>query len=165
VVVVDYDPNWALVFLELRERLASALEDLPRAIDHVGSTSIPGATAKPIIDIDVVLRSSTDLVPTIRALGRIGYLHEGDGGIVGREAFVSPVELPAHHLYVVIYGNSEYDRHIAFRNYLREHSELVEQYSALKKTLAAKYRDDGGAYTKAKSDFINTVLRRARKDL
>jgi len=159
VVVVDYDPNWVSIFSQLRDMLSDALGTLPVAIEHVGSTSIPGAAAKSIIDIDVVLRSVKDVQEAIRLLGRIGYRHVGNLGIPGREAFENPATLPAHHLYVVVFGNPEHSRHLQFRNYLRNRPEARDQYSALKKSLAARFKDNREAYTEAKTAFIENVLR------
>jgi GrpB-like predicted nucleotidyltransferase (UPF0157 family) len=163
VIVVDYDPNWSAVFLELRESITKSLEKLSVAIEHVGSTSIPGAAAKPIIDIDVVVHSPDSVRKAIRLLAKIGYRHIGDLGITGREAFESPAGLPAHHLYVVVLGNSEHKRHLRFRDYLRSHPEETKRYSALKKSLAKKFRYDREAYTEAKTEFVGGALRRASK--
>lgn len=162
VVVVEYDPEWPLVFKRLRSRLAESLGALPVSIEHVGSTSIPGAAAKPIIDVDVVIPSVDDLGRTIELLAKAGYRHAGDLGIPGREAFESPAGLPAHHLYVVARGSSELSRHVLFRDYLRAHPEAVERYSALKRRLAARHRDDREAYTEGKTAFVEEILRRAR---
>jgi GrpB-like predicted nucleotidyltransferase (UPF0157 family) len=85
----------------------------------------------------------------------------GDLGISGREAFESPAVLPAHHLYLVVQGNSEHIRHLRFRDYLRNHPEEKERYSALKRSLANRFRNDREAYTDAKSDFVEAVLREA----
>ena len=127
----------------------------------MGSTSILGAAAKPIIDIDVVLRAEADVSNAIRALEKAGYHHLGDLGIAGREAFDSPADLPAHHLYVVVLGGREHDRHIRFRDYLRSHPDEIKRYSDLKKSLAARFRDDREAYTDAKTAFVEEILRRA----
>jgi len=104
VIVVDYDPGWVTTFQELHDRLKRSLGNMPHSIDHVGSTSIPGAAAKPIIDIDVVLKSAADIPEAIEALAKAGYHHLGDLGITGREAFESPSGPPLHHLYVVVLG-------------------------------------------------------------
>ena len=161
VIIVDYDPNWVITFQNLRGQIAESLEGLPITIEHVGSTSIPGAAAKPIIDIDVVL-PSTDTIPgAIQLLERAGYRHLGNLGISGREAFESPALLPAHHLYLVVQGNSEHMRHLHFRDYLRSHPEETERYSALKKSLAKRFTNDREAYTDAKSDFVEAILREA----
>jgi GrpB-like predicted nucleotidyltransferase (UPF0157 family) len=161
VIIVEYDSNWVAVFSQLRGMLAIALGSLPAAIEHVGSTSVPGAAAKPIIDIDIVLGSGDDLPTVISLLAKLGYRHVGDLGIAGREAFDNPPGLPAHHLYVVVAGNSEHMRHLRFRDYLRSHPEVRDQYSALKKSLGRKFGDDREAYTEAKTAFIEDVLNRA----
>lgn len=161
VVIVDYDPSWPITFRKLRGRIKKPLGGLPHSIDHVGSTSVPGAAAKPIIDIDMVLKSAADLPKAIKALEKAGYKHLGDQGIAGREAFDCPPGLPAHHLYVVVLGGREYERHIRFRDYLRSHPEEARRYSALKKSLALKFRDDREAYTEGKTAFVEEALRRA----
>jgi GrpB-like predicted nucleotidyltransferase (UPF0157 family) len=161
VVVVDYNPDWVVTFSRLRTRIAQSLGNLPAEVDHVGSTSIPGAAAKPIIDIDVVLRSGGDISGAIEALSRAGYRHLGDQGIAGREAFESPSGLPSHHLYVVVLGGREYGRHTRFRDYLRSHPDETKRYSDLKKSLALKFRDDRESYTKAKTAFVEDILRKA----
>ena len=161
IIIVDYDPNWAVTFRKLRARVGESMDDLPYSIDHVGSTAIPGAASKPIIDIDVVLKSAVDMPNAIRVLEKAGYKHLGDLGITGREAFGSPADLPAHHLYVVLLDGREYTRHVRFRNYLRRHPEETESYSILKKSLAQKFRNDREAYTEAKTTFIEAILRLA----
>ena len=163
VVVVDYNPAWVSMFALLRDRLAAALGDLQVTIDHVGSTAVPGAAAKPIIDIDVAVQPKEEADAAIRLLENAGYRHLGDLGIPGREAFESPHGLPEHHPYVVVKGNSEHTRHLFFRDYLREHPEETRRYSDLKKSLAAKFRDDREAYTGAKGAFVVGVLREASR--
>ena len=80
IVVLPYDEKWHQAFLDIKSELAAALGPLALSIEHVGSTSVPGLAAKPIIDIDVVVRK-TNLEPAIKALATIGYEHEGNGGI------------------------------------------------------------------------------------
>nr|MCR5695084.1 GrpB family protein [Clostridia bacterium] len=87
VVVLPYDEQWKQDFLMIKNELISALGQLAMRIEHVGSTSVEGLSAKPIIDIDVVIKDYTVLEEVISALGAIGYRHEGDLGIAGREAF------------------------------------------------------------------------------
>src|SRR5512145_273306 len=112
VVIVDYDPSWPDVFEDLRARLLRALGDLVMAIEHVGSTAVPGLAAKPIIDIDVVIPSVSDLPAAIQRLAEIGYAHRGDLGVPGREAFSQPADLPRHHLYVCTIRSVELLRHL-----------------------------------------------------
>jgi GrpB-like predicted nucleotidyltransferase (UPF0157 family) len=158
VIVVDYDPAWPQIFEDLRHRVASVLGILAITIEHVGSTSIPLTAAKPIIDMDVLVSTSTDVVIAIERLADLGYLHIGDLGITDREAFRGPPEMPRHNLYVCPLHSREYGRHIAFRNYLRAHPDESQAYSELKKTLAVQFRDDRDAYTEAKTDFVNRIL-------
>lgn len=163
VVVVEYDPAWVSTFVLLRENIAKSLRGFPVEIEHVGSTSIPGASAKPIIDIDAVVPSKDYVPQAIELLARAGYQHQGDLGIKGREAFESPVGLPAHHLYVVVAGDREHTRHILFRDYLRKHPDEARKYSNFKKSLAVKFRNDRDSYTGAKTEFVERVLRLASK--
>jgi GrpB-like predicted nucleotidyltransferase (UPF0157 family) len=161
VIIVDYDPRWVDTFSMLRDEIAESFGDLPITIEHVGSTSVRGAAAKPIIDIDLVVGSPEAVPKAIELLGQSGYRHLGDLGIKGREAFESPARLPAHHLYVVVVGSPEYTRHLRFRDFMRSHPQEVKRYSELKKSLAKKFRDDREAYTEAKTEFIEEILRRA----
>jgi GrpB-like predicted nucleotidyltransferase (UPF0157 family) len=110
-----------------------------------------------IIDLDVVLSSPTDLPEAIRLLARIGYAHEGDLGVAGREAFRSPPGEPRHHLYMLAPGANEL-RHLSFRDALRADRDLRDRYAALKRSLAYSYKDDRKSYTQAKSAFINSIL-------
>jgi GrpB-like predicted nucleotidyltransferase (UPF0157 family) len=164
VIIQDYDPLWPQQFEALRSRIAAALGERAAAIEHVGSTAVPGLAAKPIIDIDVLLRSDADLPDVISRLELIGYKHQGDLGIAGREAFRAfPDDLP-HHLYVCPPASQEYSRHIAFRDYLRRHPEDANAYATLKRGLAKKFGADREAYNQAKSEFIADILRQARQD-
>src|SRR5690349_20583042 len=94
VIVVDYDPAWPRLFDQLTVPVRSALGEVALRIEHVGSTSVPGLAAKPIIDISVVVATEADVPLAIERLASIGYLHQGDLGIEGREAFVAPGHLP-----------------------------------------------------------------------
>ena len=158
VIIEDYDPQWPQRFEMLRSQIAAALDELAISIDHVGSTAVPGLAAKPIIDIDVLLRSSTDLPVVIRKLADLGYEHRGDLGIRGREAFRAKADAIYHHLYVCPPGNREYERHIAFRNYLRTHAADSTAYALLKRELASRFGNDREGYNQAKSEFVQRIL-------
>jgi GrpB-like predicted nucleotidyltransferase (UPF0157 family)/uncharacterized protein YqeY len=157
-LIQDYDPTWPETFSKLAARVRAALGSLVITIEHIGSTAVPGLAAKPIIDIDVVLSSPADLPEAIQLLGRIGYVHEGDLGIAGREAFHSPPGTSGHHLYVLSVGANELRRHLTFRDALRADSDLRDRYSALKRLLAEAYKDDRNSYTQAKSAFITSIV-------
>jgi GrpB-like predicted nucleotidyltransferase (UPF0157 family) len=161
VRVVDYDSRWPAAFETLRAHLAGALENLAAAIEHIGSTAVPGLAAKPIIDIDVLLNFASDLPLVIQILASLGYVHQGDLGITGREAFGTPVGLPAHHLYVCPPESQEYRRHLALRDYLRARPSEALAYGNLKRSLAARFRDDRSAYAASKREFVEILLQQA----
>jgi GrpB-like predicted nucleotidyltransferase (UPF0157 family) len=163
LVVTDYDDEWPLLFEQLAQPVRDAVSDLGAEVEHVGSTSVPGLPAKPIIDIDVVVGSTADVPTAIDRLRSLGYIYQGDKGIRGREAFLWPDDARPHHLYVVVQGSEPYLDHVRFRNHLRDHPEVGREYAALKRRLAEQYGDDPLAYTNAKTDFITGVLAIARR--
>ncbi|MGI4787337.1 MAG: GrpB family protein [Janthinobacterium lividum] len=164
VIISDYNPDWPQQFAEIAGRVRHAFADGPLiAVEHIGSTSIAGLAAKPIIDIDVIVPSETDVPDAIARLATVGYVHQGDNGIPGREAFQSPPGSPKHHLYLCLCDGLEYHRHIAFRDYLREHFEAAEHYEALKRDLAARFRNDRVAYNDGKTTYIEAVVEKARE--
>ena len=161
VAVQAYDEAWAEDFAKIRAELSDALGDLAMGIEHVGSTSVKGLSAKPIIDIDVVISDVSKLPAVIRALQAIGYVHEGNGDIEGREVFGydGKEHLRKHHLYVCTKDSSELRRHITFRDYLRSHPEAVAEYSRVKEEGAAKYPFDIDGYIAYKSPCIERIYR------
>jgi GrpB-like predicted nucleotidyltransferase (UPF0157 family) len=160
-VVVGYDEAWPALFEELAEPVRAAVADLGAELEHVGSTAVPGLAAKPIVDIDVVVRSAAHVPAAIERLRGLGYVYQGDKGIPGREAFRWPRGATPHHLYVVVAGSEPLREHLAFRDHLRAHPEVAEEYGALKRRLAEEYRDDRLGYTEAKSEFVSGVLARS----
>jgi GrpB-like predicted nucleotidyltransferase (UPF0157 family) len=161
VVIVDYDPGWPTLFQELSIPVRNALGDIALAIEHVGSTAVPGLAAKPIIDIDVVVTSLSHLSEAVTRLAVLGYTHQGDLGIRGRDAFTAPPSKPKHHLYVCPAESVELRRHRMFRDYLRAHPDAAATYSALKKDAARRFLDDRISYTASKGAFVEEVLRLA----
>jgi GrpB-like predicted nucleotidyltransferase (UPF0157 family) len=161
ITVVDYDPRWPALFESLRAEVAGVLGDLAQTIEHVGSTAVPGLAAKPIIDVDVLLRSASELSVCIERLAGIGYKHRGDLGVPEREAFAAPPGRPAHHLYVCPPESREFRRHVALRDYLRTHPSDASAYGELKRSLAVRYRDERSAYNDGKKEFVEALLRSA----
>ena len=159
VVVLPYDEQWNQDFLKIKAELTRTLGQLNIGIEHVGSTSVRGLSAKPVIDIDVVMKDSTVLEDVVSALGGIGYQHEGNLGIVGREAFKyeGKEHLRKHHLYVCPEDSPELKRHIAFRDYLRTHPDAVREYSRIKEEGAKQYPHDIERYMEHKSPFIQKI--------
>jgi D-alanyl-D-alanine dipeptidase len=163
LIVTPYDPAWPDRFLEIRALLAGALGELALGIEHVGSTSVPGLASKPILDIDVVIREGA-LPKVIEALETLGFEHQGDLGVDGREAFKAKGEdaackaWAAHHLYVCVEGTAELLRHLAFRDHLRANPIAASRYAELKTELAAKYPWDRLRYNDAKEPFVKEIL-------
>ncbi len=159
VTVLPYDPRWEGDFLKIRDEIRCALGELALRIEHVGSTSVPGLSAKPVIDIDVVIEDRSRLCAVIAALEATGYRHEGDLGIAGREAFKydGKEHLKKHHLYVCPRDSAELKRHLAFRDYLRSHPEAAREYGRIKEEGAALYPFDIDKYIRHKSPFIGKI--------
>ncbi len=166
IVVFPYDEKWKQAFEDIKVELEAALGlkaepgALAISIEHVGSTSVEGLSAKPIIDIDVVVNPE-DLEAAIKALAGIGYIHKGNCGIEGREAFdySGKEHLMEHHLYVCPKDSRELKRHLAFRDYLRGHSQAVKEYSEIKLEAAKLYPHDIDAYIKHKSKVIEKIYK------
>jgi len=159
--VLPYNPEWRNEFQRIQSMILESIGDLILSVEHVGSTSIEGLAAKPIIDIDVVIESYEMLSIIAERLKLIGFIHEGNLGIEGREAFKRMIEddFMPYHLYVCPKDGKGYLEHIAFRDYLRENPESAQAYGQLKNELAEKFRFDREGYCNAKSDFCNKILR------
>ena len=145
MVVVEYVKEWPQDFLKIKTELQKAITVMSN-IQHVGSTSIPGMKAKPIIDIDVGLENWGNFENVKSKLATIGYEYEGDRGIKGREAFCRNGKVQNkildnidHHLYVCSVDNEEYKRHILFRDYLRSHDEARDRYNQIKEEMAISF--------------------------
>ena len=162
IEVADYDPKWPVLFAEIAARVRAVFTDGSLAcVEHVGSTSVAGLPAKPIVDIDVVIPTRANLPDAITRLAALGYEHQGDMGIPSREAFRRPPESPRHNLYVCAQDSPELQRHLAFRDYLRAHPDAARQYGELKRELAARHVSDRDAYVDGKAEFIRDILQKA----
>jgi GrpB-like predicted nucleotidyltransferase (UPF0157 family) len=160
-VVIAYDPSWPQLFERLKAPIWDAVEGLADSIEHVGSTSVPGLAAKPIIDMDVIVPMRAYIQPTIERLASLGYVHVGDLGIEDREAFQNPRDSPPHHLYVCVRGTAALENHLRVRDYLRSSPQEAKAYSDLKTQLADQYHDDLGRYVVGKTDFLVGILGKA----
>lgn len=168
VVVVPYSSNWALIFQELSNTFNVHLKDFIIGIEHIGSTSVPGLSAKPIIDLDIIIKDKTNFKEIIRILKELGYNYLGEMGIVGRDAFerisdLSPVDGSGrrwlrHHLYVCTQDSMGLKNHILFRDYLRSNQKVALEYGAIKMELAKKHPFDIDSYIEGKTDFIISIL-------
>jgi GrpB-like predicted nucleotidyltransferase (UPF0157 family) len=159
IVVVGYDSTWPEVFAQISSRVWPVVRDVALAIEHVGSTAVPGLAAKPIVDIDIVVRDALAVSKAIERLATLGYAHRGNLGAEGREAFNSPTGLPRHHLYVCPEDSLALKNHLAFRNFLRTNPGEALKYGQLKRELAIMFADDIDSYIAGKTPFILDGLR------
>ena len=160
IIVKPYDKTWEQNFAQIESELQTALGKTALRIEHVGSTSVKGLSAKPIIDIDVVVKDD-EVSTAIEKLATIGYIHKGNLGIPGREAFYyeGKTNLKEHHLYVCPESSPELKRHLAFRDYLRTHPQAVQEYSHIKEEAARLYPHDIDAYINHKSPVIEKIYK------
>jgi GrpB-like predicted nucleotidyltransferase (UPF0157 family) len=167
--VVPYTPDWPRRFAEIRGVIERNIAGKFHAIEHVGSTAVPGMAAKPIIDIDVSVREGQLDVVRLR-LEALGYEYQGENGVAGRHSFRMrdpnlSSALARHHLYVMEANAEELKRHRAFRDYLRAHAAEAERLSAHKLVLAerlgTKLDEDRYAYQEAKAPIVLEILDKA----
>lgn len=164
VEVVPYRQEWPFQFEVEAKKLREVFGDQVLSIHHFGSTSVPGICAKPIIDILLIVRDIDAVFALVPTLEKLGYLFKGEYGIPGRSFFIKGTEdVRSHHLHVYQINNPHILRHLAFRDYLRTHPDLAEQYGALKESLARQFPEDIDCYNEGKSDFIKEQERQALK--
>ena len=163
VVLVPYQTIWTKLFEEEKGRLEEVIGNKILDIQHIGSTAVPGLSAKPILDIGVAVRSFEAAFALVYSIEELGYTYRGENGIPRRHYFVkgSPDKRTCH-LHMFEKTNEEWTTHLLFRDYLRAHPEVTAAYQQLKEDLAAKCPNDREAYTDGKHEFIQAVLRKAR---
>ena len=168
IVVESYNPKWVHGFHELKEAYLTHIRpDLK--IEHIGGTSIPGAFARPILDIDIVVQTEGEAKTLIGALGELGYIYEDDHHIKGMWFFRRSLQdVPlmyehhskwlSHHLFVCLENSLAHRYHMAIKSYLMNHEEAIEEYNALKLALSHKYPHDKDKYLHEKTPFIARIL-------
>ncbi len=163
IEVVPYRPEWPILFEQEAKRIGEACAEIIVAIEHIGSTSIPGMPAKPILDIMAGLSAYVDGLRTIEPLKRLGYEYYGENGIPGRHYHQLRDEgRVVVHLHMFEIDTENWRRHLLFRDYLRANSAAAAQYAELKRDLAIRFRNDRPAYTDAKGEFVNAIVEKAR---
>jgi GrpB-like predicted nucleotidyltransferase (UPF0157 family) len=160
--ISSYDPSWVLKFQAERDRIAHVLGEIAHRIEHNGSTAVPGLEAKPIIDIQVSVGQLQPIRLYAEPLAELGYVHVLHPDDAFGPFFHRPMEWPhTHHVHVVESGEEEERRTLAFRDFLREHSDVAREYATLKNQLAAvtDATDERAreAYGNAKSEFIERM--------
>ena len=160
VRIVAYDETWPLEFEAEAARIERACDGLSIRLEHIGSTSIPGLAAKPVIDI---LAGRPGTVPGERyvaAFKQLGYEHKGAYGIPGRNYFRKGAPR-THHVHMFNVSSEMWRDHLLFRDYLRAHPGVVREYETIKRELATMYLFDKEQYTDAKGPFVRSIVRRA----
>jgi GrpB-like predicted nucleotidyltransferase (UPF0157 family) len=161
VVISAYSAEWSSLFRAVRDELFEAFAPIEVAIEHIGSTSVPGLAAKPVIDVLLGANALADVESKIESLAERGYAYvpKYERELPMRRYFVkSPVGSLRIHLHAVEHGSRLWQEHLAFRDALRTDSALRAEYQALKLDLAQRFADDKPAYTDAKGPFVRSVI-------
>lgn len=160
IYLVPYTPEWKRLFEEEKARLLTAVGDHVLDIQHVGSTSIPGMAAKPIIDIAMAVDDFERASVCVEPIEGLGYSYRGENGIPRRHFFTRG-DPRTYNIHMVEIHSAEWQRMLSFRDYLSEHPDLAAEYLALKQSLAQRFSGDIEAYTNGKTELIERVLRLA----
>jgi GrpB-like predicted nucleotidyltransferase (UPF0157 family) len=154
----DYSPAWPIAFQEEAERLKSLLGNELISVHHIGSTSVPGLAAKPIIDLLPLVRAVEALDDLAPMLERAGYQAWGEYGLAGRRYFTKDRDgYRTHNIHIYQVDNPDVDRHLAFCAYLRSHTQVRDEYAALKRDVYAQHPADISAYNDGKNDWIKAL--------
>ena len=166
VIVVPYDNTWKQEFEKIKNEVLTVLDKHFISIEHVGSTSVEGLDAKPVIDLDIIIENYNSFEYVKEKLAIIGYKHIGDLGIMDRQAFAYEDKpyLLKHHLYVCPAYSVELKKHITFRDHLRKNKEDREWYASVKHLAAKRFPEDIDSYITAKSPCVAEILSRCYKD-
>lgn len=161
IAIVPYEAGWPQHFRELAREIRRALGDAVLRIDHIGSTSIPGLAAKPIIDIQVSVASFEAFDRLREPMEANGYIWRGGNADLTKRYFRESPGSARTHVHVRIRGSWSEQFALLFRDYLRAHPDVAAEYATIKRDLARQYREDRHRYTEAKEPFIWGVMRRA----
>lgn len=162
IVVVDYDPRWEQQFQSEAKQIKAILKENCIAVHHIGSTSVKGLRAKPIIDIMPVVRDISLVDIHNRELEALGYESKGEYGIPGRRFFIKGGDNRSHHIHFFeVTNRAEIIRHLAFRDYLRSHPDAAREYAGLKAALAEAFPYDIDGYCSGKDAFVKAQEQKA----
>lgn len=168
VRIVEYDPRWPELYEQEKRLILGVIGQTVVDIEHVGSTAVRGLRAKPIVDIMIAVIHLRDAAKCVEPLEKIGYEYvaEHEKLIPERRYFHKgkPPKEQHYHLHMVELTSYFWRKHLLFRNYLRTHPEVAQEYADLKRKLAAQYGSDREGYTTAKTHFIESVVTKARAE-
>ena len=159
VEIVEYDPEWPRVFKREAEAILEECRPCITEVHHIGSTSVSGLAAKPVLDMMPVAATPGDGAKAVPNMTMLGYLYRGENGLPGRFYFDRVVDgRTVAHVHMFPARHPDVRKHLVFRDYLRAHPDAAQDYEQLKRSLASKYRDDRRTYTDAKAEFINMII-------
>lgn len=161
IEVLEYNPDWKAEFIKEAKDIYEIMGKEVLKIHHIGSTSIPGIYAKPVIDILVEVKNIENIDLYNESLKSLGYIAKGEYCIPNRRFFLKGLYKRTHHIHVFERANPEIKRHIDFRDYMIQHPEEAKQYGELKKELAKKFRYDIEGYCNGKDAFIKGIDKKA----
>lgn len=164
VEVVEYNPNWHIEFKEEAHKLRNIFKDEIVEIHHIGSTSIPNMSAKPVIDILLEVRDINAIDSYNEKIQKIGYIPKGEYGIRNRRFFLKGENDRTHHIHAFETGDTEIKRHLNFRDYMINHPQEAKKYNNLKKDLAYKFKYDIEKYIEGKDAFIKSIDLKAKQE-
>ncbi|MCY7348765.1 MAG: GrpB family protein [Pyrinomonadaceae bacterium] len=162
VTLHSHTEEWHELFAQEKVRLQKAVGEFVESIEHIGSTSVCGIAAKPILDIAATINDQANGEKCIAPLENLGYEYRGEYGIAGRFYFVKGAPR-THHLHILAANSKEWRNHLFLRDYLRQNSEAAAKYDKLKKDLAEKHRSDRDVYLAEKAEFIKEILEKSIK--
>lgn len=160
IKIIKYEPRWMIAYQQEREVISTALKQEFIDIQHIGSTSVPGLSAKPIIDILIAVNKLNTPEKYSRYLQKICYQYIYYAENIDRLFFCKGTPR-THHIHIVEYDSWTYWRHILFRDYLVAHPETAQHYAQLKQKMALKLKTDRDAYTNSKTAFIESIVAQA----
>jgi GrpB-like predicted nucleotidyltransferase (UPF0157 family) len=163
VEVISYQETWELLFQNEKTLIRLILQDEIIKIHHIGSTSVVGMSAKPVIDILVTVKNIEQIDRYNSTMEGIGYEAKGENGLTGRRFFIKGGNERSHHLHIYQKSNPEIKRHIAFRDYMRAFPEERQIYSRLKHKLAAAFPASIEKYIEGKHNYIQAIEKEALK--
>jgi len=161
VVIVPYDDKWPEMFEIESLLIKTLLGAVAVSVHHIGSTSVPGLSAKPIIDILVEVTDINELDAYNLAMVSAGYISRGENGIPGRRYFIKGSGQRSHHVHAFAIGDLQVLRHLIFRDYLRKNRDIAGEYAEIKHSAALLSQNDVHRYSALKADFIAHHLRLA----
>ena len=168
VIIVEYDPIWPVMYEKERVSILACAGHRIRRLDHIGSTSVPGLGGKPVVDMLAGVDSAAEADECVQLLESVGYTDVDPCNedpdwyyCLGKQRRTEPIGDHMFHLHLARYPSDFWKKHILFRDYLRTHADVAQDYYELKKELASKYRENRPAYTDAKTEFIESIVHKA----